>query len=224
MLAQRAARQPRRACAFCNTGRRPGRAGLRRPLARRSTTRAASIARAPPVRGGRCSSRRRPRAPRLPRGCATRASARPARERAAEVARLARARALERGRGRRSAEVGGAGRRRCSTRRRGLRGARARHCATTSTRTASSAWCSGCRAASTRRSSRCVAVDALGAERVTCVDHAVALLLGGDAAPTPRRWRRNLGIELLELPIADADARAYERAAAPSRSPAASPT
>ena len=42
-------------------------------------------------------------------------------------------------------------------------------CATTSTRTASPASCSGCPAASTPRSCAAMAVDALGAERVRCV-------------------------------------------------------
>ena len=42
-------------------------------------------------------------------------------------------------------------------------------CATTSTRTASPAWCSACPAASIPRSCAAMAVDALGAERVRCV-------------------------------------------------------
>ena len=59
--------------------------------------------------------------------------------------------------------------RRCSTtsRRSTARSCSAR--ATTRARTASSTSCSASAAASTRRSSRSIAVDALGADRVTCV-------------------------------------------------------
>ena len=42
----------------------------------------------------------------------------------------------------------------------------------------------------------CLAVDALGAERVTPSIDALALLVRGDAARRARRWPRNLGVEL----------------------------
>ena len=125
------------------------------------------------VRRGAARLRRRPRR----RRCAARlrdTRLRPPVRRAAPARR-------RRWRGSRAAR--GAGRRRRARRRGraaararggGLRGARRSACATTSRRTASSTSCSASRAASTRRSSRCIAVDALGAERVTCVDHALA--------------------------------------------------
>ena len=48
---------------------------------------------------------------------------------------------------------------------------------------------------STRRSSSLLAVDALGADRVSVVVDAVALLVGGHAVRRARRSRENLGVE-----------------------------
>ena len=48
-----------------------------------------------------------------------------------------------------------------------------------------------------------------GADAVTCVIDALALHVGRARSPTPRRWPRNLGVDLLELPIA-APMAAYE--------------
>ena len=59
--------------------------------------------------------------------------------------------------------------RRCSARRRRCTPRCAPACATTWTRTASSAWCWRCRAGSTRRSWRCSQSTRSGPERVTCV-------------------------------------------------------
>ena len=100
---------------------------------------------------------------------------------------MSRSRALA-GRGTRPTRRRRAGRRRSSPDAEVYARARARRCATTSTRTASSTWCSGSRAGSTRRSSRCVAVDALGpGARDVRVD-ALALLL----ARAPRSDARAL--------------------------------
>ena len=175
------ARQPR-GRRVLQPGGRPGRAGLRRPLAASSTTRA------------RCSPARRS----SPRRCrsatvdlqaaADRAAARhaaaPAGARALpEVASSARWRARERP----ATAAPAATSRRCSSPRPRSTPRSCSACATTSTRTASSTSSSACRAASTRRwwprrrrRARRRARDVR--------DDAVALLLVGHPARRRARW------------------------------------
>ena len=90
---------------------------------------------------------------------------------------------------------------------------------TTSTRTAFRAWCSACRAASTRRSRPAVAVDALGHERV----HAVMMPSRYTASESleDAEVRRRLGIRLDSDPDRAGGRRASDHARAPIRGPAA---
>ena len=95
--------------------------------------------------------------------------------------------------------------------------------ATTSARTGSPTSSSGCPAASTRRSSRAIAADALGPEHVHGVLDAVALLERRLASPTREELADNLGIDLRT--IADrAGPRRVRSTCSRRRSTGASPT
>ena len=168
MVAQRAARQPRRRRVL-RAGRRPGRARLRRPLVRRRPRRRRDRPRAAVRRGPARLRRRRARRRRRP----------PARHAPAPGA----PRALPGGGAdaRRRSATGAAGERRAPRRRAAGRAARA--ATPRSTRALvlgtrdyvdeerlRARRARACRAASTRRSWRCIAVDALGRRRASpCV-------------------------------------------------------
>ena len=95
-------------------------------------------------------------------------------------------------------------------------------CATTCARTGSARWCSGCPAGSTPRSSRSLAVDALGPEAVRGARDAVAVLVAREPRGRAGGRRRGLGIRLDVLQI-DGVFAAYLRRARASRSAAPQP-
>ena len=176
MLAPARARQPRR-----------GRSSATSSAARTSwssTATASSIdqdgeivARGAPVRGGAAGLRRSTRRASPRRACATRATARRSRARAA---RWRRPPARDGCRPRRWATRASAGRSPSplDRTRRSTRALVHSECATTSTRTASSASCSALSGGIDSALVALIAVDALGAgARRRCVGHALALLL-----------------------------------------------
>ena len=212
-------RQPRRG-RLLRARRRPGRAGLRRPLVRRRPRRRRHRPRAAVRRGaaGRATSTSRPPAPARLRDTRARPAAR-------EVARRGRRPRLvhDRAAARDPARAGRPGRRAARRRRRGLR---ARSCsarATTCARTASSTSCSGSRAAI---DSTLVALHRRRRARARprdLRDDALAVLLAGHARRRAATLAENLGVELLELPIGEAMA-GYDDAAGRRLRRAASPT
>ena len=119
---------------------------------------------------------------------------------------------------------GGDGRRRgrppARARAGGLRRAAHRACATTSTRTASTTWCWGCRAASTRRwwrSWRPTRSARSASPACPCRRPTRARARGR----TPRAIAANLGVDFREIPIADAMERLHGDAGGVVRGPRA---
>ena len=107
----------------------------------------------------------------------------------------------------------------CSSRRRRSTARCARACATTRTRTASSGWCSGCPAGSTRRWWPCSPSTRSVPDRVTCVSMPSPYSSEGTQSDA-RGDRREPGRGAGRAGHRDAAMRAYDRVAGARRSPA----
>ena len=214
------ARQPRRR-RLLQPGRRPGRAGLRRPLAASSTTTGEVLARAPQfaeallvadvdLHGRRC------RAPARHAAAPGRRAGRCPQVRHAGPRRPAARRRARRPRRRRRAAA--------RARRRGLRRARARHARLRRARTASAHVVLGLSGGIDSTLVAAVAVDALGRRaRRRCVTMPSPLLVRGHAATTRGRWPTTSASSCVEL--ADRPAmEAYDELLADAVRRAASPT